>query len=243
MTWRVTPFVGVWIETMWSWQTWWKKQVTPFVGVWIETASLKSVRWKTTVTPFVGVWIETRSPFRCYRAYPVTPFVGVWIETYAQQSHWSTQGSHPSWVCGLKRQRNETPRLSQRHTLRGCVDWNIWESTEKKRRLVTPFVGVWIETILLSQAHIRVRSHPSWVCGLKHPLHAHRWRHGLSHPSWVCGLKQGGNFQRVRGSRSHPSWVCGLKLPRHNIVVGLLGHTLRGCVDWNRKQILFSEPT
>ena len=32
------------------------------------------------------------------------------------------------------------------HTLRGCVDWNLVTSIHDTRKLVTPFVGVWIET-------------------------------------------------------------------------------------------------
>ena len=36
-----------------------------------------------------------------------------------------------------------------------------------KPRIVTPFVGVWIETSLLRILVDIVPSHPSWVCGLK----------------------------------------------------------------------------
>ena len=35
---------------------------------------------------------------------------------------------------------------------------------------VTPFVGVWIETEKVKFLVEPVRSHPSWVCGLKHLL-------------------------------------------------------------------------
>ena len=34
--------------------------VTPFVGVWIETMDLSPQLEQIHVTPFVGVWIETR---------------------------------------------------------------------------------------------------------------------------------------------------------------------------------------
>ena len=34
-------------------------QVTPFVGVWIETVKLLLLCFLAMVTPFVGVWIET----------------------------------------------------------------------------------------------------------------------------------------------------------------------------------------
>ncbi len=74
--------------------------------------------------------------------------------------------SHPSWVCGLKQL---------------LLFRNI------RRFRVTPFVGVWIETLF--------------------PLLAY-------HKIW-----------------SHPSWVCGLKLSLLLIMVVLMSHTLRGCVD------------
>ena len=32
---------------------------------------------------------------------------------------------------------------------------------------VTPFVGVWIETVTLLRTATPLMSHPSWVCGLK----------------------------------------------------------------------------
>ena len=54
--------------------------------------------------------------------------------------------SHPSWVCELK------------HLL--IVDAGV-------REWVTPFVGVWIETIPCVVATSTVPSHPLWVCGLK----------------------------------------------------------------------------
>ena len=34
-------------------------QVTPFVGVWIETLQNLTIFPEPAVTPFVGVWIET----------------------------------------------------------------------------------------------------------------------------------------------------------------------------------------
>ena len=35
---KVTPFVGVWIETCCSYGNYCRYIVTPFVGVWIETS-------------------------------------------------------------------------------------------------------------------------------------------------------------------------------------------------------------
>ena len=77
--------------------------------------------------------------------------------------------SHPSWVCGLKQCRVAAQEHLCSHTLRGCVDWNTntskrisvkgrshpsWVCGLKLNKshisfldlIVTPFVGVWIET-------------------------------------------------------------------------------------------------
>ena len=77
--------------------------------------------------------------------------------------------------------------------------------------LVTPFVGVWIET----------DDDQLYVGMVK------------SHPSWVCGLKRDTDKQVINASLSHPSWVCGLKpsVMEGSNVNGC--HTLRGCVDIN----------
>ena len=56
-------------------------QVTPFVGVWIETVYRKRQPSRKNVTPFVGVWIETFGQCQKNTLGRVTPFVGVWIET------------------------------------------------------------------------------------------------------------------------------------------------------------------
>ena len=125
----------------------WEFKVTPFVGVWIETISiyfltlvLKShpswvcglkpatIIWggAESVTPFVGVWIETPFRLRFGDEIHVTPFVGVWIETIIL---W--------FFC----------KATISHTLRGCVDWNLLKVTLRPFQVVTPFVGVWIETL------------------------------------------------------------------------------------------------
>ena len=57
----------------------------------------------------------------------VTPCVGVWIETSNAKKNCEIRMSHPAWVCGLKL----TPvilslMIAARHTLRGCVDWNLF---------------------------------------------------------------------------------------------------------------------
>ena len=54
--------------------------------------------------------------------------------------------SHPAWVCGLKR---------------------IFVAHGEGRLLVTPCVGVWIETFTRDATDGFLRSHPAWVCGLR----------------------------------------------------------------------------
>ena len=76
--------------------------VTPYVGVWIETMPVclmqaragSLLMWECglkqqrrikaipcVVTPYVGVWIETYDNIRLPPVILVTPYVGVWIET------------------------------------------------------------------------------------------------------------------------------------------------------------------
>ena len=76
--------------------------------------------------------------------------------------------SHPAWVCGLKRMN--TQKLS-----------NV--------PLVTPCVGVWIETVRVLLISLGLPSHPAWVCGLKLVILISMSNLILSHPAWVCGLK------------------------------------------------------
>ena len=53
------------------------------------------------------------------------------------------------------------------HTLRGCVDWNRHVWWILRWRFVTPCVGVWIETKTRNLWIVTFLSHPAWVCGLK----------------------------------------------------------------------------
>ena len=55
--------------------------------------------------------------------------------------------------------------------------------------MVTPCVGVWIETIKEKMAEILKRVTPCvgvWIETLKKELEANK---EASHPAWVCGLK------------------------------------------------------
>ena len=50
-------------------------------------------------------------------------------------------------------------------------------------------MGVWIETKILNAYKRKQKSHPTWVCGLKHIRNARSTILAPSHPTWVCGLK------------------------------------------------------
>ena len=95
--------MGVWIETVRGRTIASQKRVTPYVGVWIETyliRLIRKIRWSLlmwvcgfilvtdlcillehAVTPYVGVWIETGANAGAPFGLVVTPYVGVWIET------------------------------------------------------------------------------------------------------------------------------------------------------------------
>ena len=73
--------------------------------------------------------------------------MGVWIETYFCQR--------------LQDDSNVTP----------CM--GVWIETRKFCKVstitdVTPCMGVWIETLCRDKHQCLSRSHPVWVCGLKH---------------------------------------------------------------------------
>ena len=141
-------------------------------------------------------------------------------------------------------------------TLCGCVDWNMIEQEEGELNKVAPYVGVWIETPIIGSYFLLMfcrtlcgcvdwnlkkrertaacwKSHPMWVCGLKHKL---AYEAGKLGSRTLCGCVDW-NFTvssspssktvapyvgvwietsmaltlRIH-TTSHPMWVCGLKL-------------------------------
>ena len=97
--------------------------------------------------------------------------------------------------------------------------------------LVTPCMGVWIETYEWDKDSYTETSHPVWVCGLKLALRHLAKYVILSHPVWVCGLKLAAIGDETAVTESHPVWVCGLKHSNFLGEVSSQGHTLYGCVD------------
>ena len=129
--------------------------------------------------------------------------------------HWKCAMSHPSWVCGLKHVKCYVEIAVLSHTLRGCVDWNSCPCTSSIWVLVTPFVGVWIETLIV----IRLKS-----IFLVTPFVG----------VWIETL-----CTRVLLMPSTVTPFVGVWIetsvwwsPRP-----VLRHTLRGCVDWNARSL------
>ena len=77
-----------------------------------------------------------------------------------------------------------------------------------------------------------VKSHPTWVRGLKLLLGKPVVARDESHPTWVRGLKHI-SLLMVKGlcAWSHPTWVRGLKRPSYDGLAAGPCRTLHGCVD------------
>ena len=102
------------------------------------------------------------------------------------------------------------------HTLRGCVDWNTAEAKKAAKLMVTPFVGVWIETR-------RNVSKSFWqVC--------HTLRGCVD---WNKSIRTARNTITSHTLRGCVDWNDTLMRRWER----LWCHTLRGCVDWNYKKI------
>ena len=167
----VTPYVGVWIETVFPWYrntTFWSHTLRGCVDWNIIQPTVISCTYCHTlrgcvdwnfwfwqiyrqgpVTPYVGVWIETNWICdKCHR-YQVTPYVGVWIET--------------CWISPARRKPPVTPYvgvwIETQGFLAGYYRWNG----------VTPYVGVWIETSMAQYSAISKMVTPCvGIYGLEH---------------------------------------------------------------------------
>ena len=122
------------------------------------------------------------------------------------------------------------------HTLRGCVDWNLWSSEAIATHPVTPFVGVWIETTRASSPRRNQEVTPFvgvWIETERFCIFANVIPVTPFVGVWIETSPV--SLRRLTLAVSHPSWVCGLKLIEFYEVKLTVSHTLRGCVDWNWK--------
>ena len=91
--------------------------------------------------------------------------MGVWIETNALRVSESARLSHPVWVCGLKQARSKTGYRAD--VVTPCM--GVWIETQIEahfgvRPNVTPCMGVWIETQLAYIVSSSNYSHTLYGC-------------------------------------------------------------------------------
>ena len=95
--------------------------------------------------------------------------MGAWIEIFAiSLIALGVRQSHPSWVRGLKYSFAELQET--RPQVAPFVGAWIEISSTPICNLfsrVAPFVGAWIEMGILASISSSIKSHPSWVRGLK----------------------------------------------------------------------------
>ena len=191
--------------------------------------------WILCVAPYVGAWIETFCLFKQIEESFVAPYVGAWIETCLFLSTLrKIIKSHPTWVRGLKLFERNKERVFHVAPYVGAWIETFKGQVERHSQKVAPYVGAWIETNLHYASVEPVRSHPTWVRGLKPIINGWVEHFRMSHPTWVRGLKRetfecllrGGYVAPYVGAwietelsafrssiqMSHPTWVRGLKL-------------------------------
>ena len=120
--------------------------------------------------------------------------------------------SHPAWVCGLKPITRVLWKYSMSHTLRGCVDWNIRTMTAMYPYVVTPCVGVWIETTRSANFSFKSPCHTLRGCVDWNSYGEDLVTYEMVTPCvgvWI---------ETTRSANFSFKSPC---------------HTLRGCVDWN----------
>ena len=117
------------------------------------------------------------------------------------------------WECGLKQiEWSARLRISVVTPYVG-----VWIETECRRYIaceeeVTPYVGVWIETQLLTKMMSFMASLLMWECGLKHNRTCLYKSVLLSLLMWECGLKLASLQVVIITFLSLLMWECGLKL-------------------------------
>ena len=204
-----------WVCGLKPWEDgeWENDEVTPYVGVWIETtvvSGASALEYSHTLRGCVDWNIIYSIPIPCWSGHTLRGCVDWNTDDdcirYVKQGHtlrgcvdWNLKGlligkngsGHTLRGCvDWNLQCHSKNGGSICHTLRGCVDWNRRSNGGIPYISVTPYVGVWIET-LLKRHHINtayrhtlrgcvdwnipphvvplfIESHPTWVCGLKH---------------------------------------------------------------------------
>ena len=97
--------------------------------------------------------------------------------------------------------------------------------------MVTPYVGVWIETSL-DNVHLSHEEVTPYVgVWIETPRRSDNHRPKTVTPYVGVWIETCQRQNRGVCGRSHPTWVCGLKPDIRKSGTKIGSHTLRGCVD------------
>ena len=92
-------------------------------------------------------------------------------------------------------------------------------------------MGAWIETVALLFYGRPLRSHPTWVRGLKLIHNVVDLTEVNVAPYVGAWIETFIVLTWLDVNKSHPTWVRGLKLNAYAFITSRYGRTLRGCVD------------
>ena len=98
--------------------------------------------------------------------------------------------------------------------------------------MVTPCVGVWIETYQNTILKSLPLSHPAWVCGLKPGMENNKQSNTVVTPCvgvWIETLELIKSKYPTAVTPCVGVWIE--TIMTHKEIENELGHTLRGCVD------------
>ena len=99
---KVTPCMGVWIETIYPGEPPADRKSHP---VWVCGLKLEYLHIHIILLMSHPVWVcglKLRVTMKDHTINNVTPCMGVWIETPSMCVRFRLIMSHPVWVCGLK---------------------------------------------------------------------------------------------------------------------------------------------
>ena len=160
--------------------------------------------------------------------------MGVWIETIWLAKSTSLAKSHPVWVCGLKHKEDvncTSPWTSHPVWVCGLKHLPVFQL--RAEGLVTPCMGVWIETNIRAPPPNSPPVTPCmgvWI-ETKLPWCWFYWPNVT--PCMGVWIETLHILLHYFQQLSHPVWVCGLKLNLELPSSSVYCHTLYGCVDWN----------
>ena len=103
-------------------------------------------------------------------------------------------------------------------------------TNNKNTRLVAPYVGAWIETVLLALAAIAMKVAPYVGAWIETPPPTRRERSRGSHPMWVRGLKPR-TYQTSAAHAVAPYVGAWIETKDVSNKCCPCGRTLCGCVD------------